>query len=72
MEKSGKKRRGGWPARTYEPGERVAMSFRTALPELSHWPPSSFAVPGANWQEHPAAADFQRIPAVAEVMSAFR
>jgi hypothetical protein len=28
MEKSGKKRRGGWPARTYEPGERVAMSFR--------------------------------------------
>jgi hypothetical protein len=28
-----KKRRGGWPARTPEPGERVAMSFRVT-PEL--------------------------------------
>ena len=35
------------------------MKFWTSLPGLSRWPPASFSVPGANWQEHLAAADFQ-------------
>ena len=42
------------------------MKFWTTLPGLSRWPPASFAVPGANWQEHLAAADFQRIAAAAD------
>ncbi len=37
------------------------MKFWTSLPGLSRWPPVSFSVPGANWQEHLVAADFQRI-----------
>jgi hypothetical protein len=36
------------------------------LPGLSRWPPASFAVPGENWQQHLAAADFQRIAAAAD------
>jgi hypothetical protein len=64
----------------------VAVKFWTTLPALSRWPSASFAVPGADWQEHLAAADFQRIAAAAgrlghleylewaapEVMPAFR
>ena len=42
------------------------MKFWTSLPGLSRWPPASFAVPGANWQEHLAPADFQRIAAAAD------
>jgi hypothetical protein len=50
----------------------VAVKFWMTLPGPSRWPPASFAVPGANWQEHLAAADFRRIAAAAEVMPAFR
>jgi hypothetical protein len=39
----------------------MAVKFWTTLPGLSRWPPASFAVPGANWQEHLAAADSQGI-----------
>src|SRR5215472_13006953 len=46
--------------------EAVAVKFWTSLPGLSRWPPASFAVPGANWQEHLATADFQRIAAEAD------
>ena len=42
------------------------MKFWTGLPGLSRWPPASFAIPGENWQEHLAAADFQRIAAAAD------
>ena len=42
------------------------MKFWTTLPGLSRRPPASFAVPGANWQEHLAAPDFQRIAAAAD------
>jgi probable F420-dependent oxidoreductase len=42
------------------------VKFWTSLPGLSRWPPASFSVPGANWQEHLAAADFQRIAAEAD------
>jgi probable F420-dependent oxidoreductase len=42
------------------------VKFWTTLPGLSRWPPASFAVAGANWQEHLAAADFQRIAAAAD------
>jgi alkanesulfonate monooxygenase SsuD/methylene tetrahydromethanopterin reductase-like flavin-dependent oxidoreductase (luciferase family) len=42
------------------------VKFWTSLPGLSRWPPASFSVPGANWQEHLAAADFQRIAADAD------
>ena len=38
---------------------------------LSRWPRVSFALPGANWQEHLAAAGFSQI-AAAEVAQAFR
>jgi alkanesulfonate monooxygenase SsuD/methylene tetrahydromethanopterin reductase-like flavin-dependent oxidoreductase (luciferase family) len=47
-------------------GEAVAVKFWTSLPGLSRWPPAGFAVPGENWQEHLAAADFQRIAAAAD------
>jgi hypothetical protein len=50
----------------------VAVKFWTTRPGLSRWPPASFAVPGANWQEHLAAAGFQRTSAAAEVRPAFR
>ena len=43
-----------------------AVKFWTSLPGLSRWPPASFSVPGANWQEHLSAADFQRIAADAD------
>jgi len=42
------------------------VKFWTGLPGLSRWPPASFAVPGENWQEHLAAADFQRIATAAD------
>lgn len=42
------------------------MKFWTSLPGLSRWPPASFAVPGANWQEHLAAAGFKQILAAAD------
>jgi probable F420-dependent oxidoreductase len=42
------------------------VKFWTGLPGLSRWPPASFSVPGANWQEHLSAADFQRIAADAD------
>jgi probable F420-dependent oxidoreductase len=46
--------------------EAGGVKFWTTLPGLSRWPPASFAVPGANWQEHLAAADFQLIAAAAD------
>jgi alkanesulfonate monooxygenase SsuD/methylene tetrahydromethanopterin reductase-like flavin-dependent oxidoreductase (luciferase family) len=42
------------------------VKFWTSLPGLSRWPPASFAVPGANWQEQLAPADFQAIAAAAD------
>jgi hypothetical protein len=48
------------------------VTFWTARPEPSRRPPPSVAVAMANWREHLAAADFQRIPAAAEVRPAFR
>ena len=42
------------------------MKFWTSLPGFSRWPPASFSVPGANWQEHLATADFQRIAGEAD------
>jgi probable F420-dependent oxidoreductase len=42
------------------------VKFWTSLPGLSRWPPASFSVPGANWQEHLSAPDFQRIAADAD------
>jgi alkanesulfonate monooxygenase SsuD/methylene tetrahydromethanopterin reductase-like flavin-dependent oxidoreductase (luciferase family) len=42
------------------------VKFWTSLPGLSRWPPASFSVPGANWQEHLSAVHFQRIAADAD------
>jgi len=42
------------------------VKFWTGLPGLSRWPPASFAVPGANWQERLVTGDFQRIAATAD------
>src|SRR5690348_4728258 len=53
------RRRRSWPG-------RAAVKFWTSLPGLSRWPPASFAVPGANWQEHLAAADFKQVLAAAD------
>lgn len=42
------------------------MKLWTSLPELSRWPSASFALLGANWREHPAAAYFQGIAAAVD------
>jgi probable F420-dependent oxidoreductase len=42
------------------------VKFSLSLPGLSRWPPASFAVPGANWEEQLSPADFQRIAAAAD------